>query len=107
MGKLSKIPVKFHKNFAENPIKITDSGVCRNGRWWIKILVTLYQLMIKLVKSKIYKLRKSTKKWGTKMRTPLGVIDDGINIYIVFFTSYNYSEEFSEIGMVKLKLLAK
>ena len=41
------------------------------------------------------------------MRTPLGLIHEENNIYTVFFTAYTNKEEFSEIGMVKLKLLTK
>ena len=109
--KLSKDgPVKFHKNFAENPIiTITDNGLyiamvdggIKNFGYSISINGLNWS------KAKFINLENHTKKWWTKMRTPLGLIHEGNNIYTVFFTAYTNKEEFSEVGMVTLKLLTK
>jgi hypothetical protein len=58
-------------------------------------------------KAKFIRLENYTEKWWTKMRTPLGLINEGNNIFTLFFTAYTNKQEFSEIGMLKLKLSAK
>ena len=107
-------PVEFHEKFAENPvithlnnglyIAMVDGGsksfgysISKDGLNWSK--------------AEFIDLEKHTKKWWTIMRTPMGLINEGNNIFTVFFTAYTDKKvsdgEFSEIGMVKFKLVSK
>ena len=106
-------PVEFHEKFAENPViseihnglyvAMVDGGsknfgysISKDGLNWAK--------------AKFIDLEKHTKKWWTIMRTPMGLINEGNNIFTVFFTAYTNKKvsevEFSEIGMVKFKFLS-
>lgn len=103
-------PVKFHKNFAENPIITkTDSGLylAMIDGGIKKFGYSISADGLNWSKAKFIRLENHTEKWWTKMRTPLGLIHEGNNIFTVFFTAYTNKQGFSEIGMLKLRLSAK
>jgi hypothetical protein len=49
-------------------------------------------------------LHTKVRKWWKTMRTPLCLIDEGDNVYTMFFTAWRAEGMFHPIGMVKLRL---
>ena len=106
--KLSKQgPVKFHRNFAENPV-ITklDNGlyvavVDGGGKGWG---YSISEDGMKWDEARFIKTEDFTEKWWTTMRTPLGLIAEKDGTFTLFFTAYTESG-FAEIGKISLRLI--
>jgi len=55
-------------------------------------------------KATYFSIRTKVKRWWKTMRTPLGVIPEGDNIYTIMFTAWKPGGRFHPIGMVRVKL---
>jgi len=55
-------------------------------------------------KATYFPIRTKVKRWWKTMRTPLGLIPEGDNVYTIMFTAWKPGGRFHPIGMVRLKL---
>jgi len=55
-------------------------------------------------KATYFPIRTKVKKWWKTMRTPLGLIPEGNNVYTIMFTAWKPGGRFHPIGMVRVKL---
>ncbi|MHC4637331.1 MAG: alpha-glucuronidase family glycosyl hydrolase [Planctomycetota bacterium] len=51
-----------------------------------------------------FPIRTKVKRWWQTMRTPLGLIPEGDNIYTIIYTAWKPGGRFHPIGMVRVKL---
>jgi len=116
-------PVDLKSKFAENPVvtqfpdgtyiaMVDGGGINRTFGY------TLSKDGIHWTKATFINLEPEVKKWWTLMRTPLGLIPEGDNIYTVFFTalmemqdvedkhdeSITSKRTYGVLGVVRLKL---
>jgi hypothetical protein len=55
-------------------------------------------------KATYFPIRTKVKRWWKTMRTPLGLIPEGANVYTIMFTAWKPGGRFHPIGMVRVKL---
>ena len=55
-------------------------------------------------KATYFPIRTKVKRWWKTMRTPLGLIPEGDNVYTIMFTAWKPGGRFHPIGMVRVKL---
>jgi hypothetical protein len=55
-------------------------------------------------KATYFPIRTKVKRWWKTMRTPLGLIPEGDDIYTIIFTAWKPGGRFHPIGMVRVKL---
>jgi hypothetical protein len=55
-------------------------------------------------KATYFPIRTKVKRWWKTMRTPLGLIAEGDNVYTIMFTAWKPGGRFHPIGMVRVRL---
>ena len=103
----------IHPRFVENPIVSQLPGgvyiaVFDGGPEWLNLPNMLAYTLSKdgIHWSEAHYLPIDTKvaRWWHTMRTPLGLIPEGDDIYTIVFAAINNDRRFHPMGMVKLKL---
>lgn len=105
----------MHPWFIENPIvtklpndvyiAVYDGGP--DG--WGLLLPNMFGYSLSLdgrhwTESHYFPIRTKVKKWWDIMRTPMGLIPEGDDVYTVIYAAINNDKRFHPLGMVKLKL---
>jgi len=55
-------------------------------------------------KAAYFPIRTKVRRWWKTMRTPLGLIPEGDNVYTILFTAWKPGGRFHPVGMVKVRL---
>ncbi len=103
----------IHPRFVENPIvsQLPNGlyiAVFDGGPEWLKlpnmIAYTLSKDGIHWTEAHYLPIDTKVKKWWHTMRTPLGLIPEGNDIYTIVYAAINNDMRFHPMGMVQVKL---
>ncbi|MDO4757716.1 MAG: hypothetical protein Q4A18_00460 [Rikenellaceae bacterium] len=103
----------IHPRFVENPIvsQLPNGlyiAVFDGGPEWLKlpnmIAYTLSKDGVNWSEAHYIPIDTKVKKWWHTMRTPLGLIPEGDNVYTIVYAAINNDMRFHPMGMVQVKL---
>ena len=103
----------IHPRFVENPIvsQLPNGlyiAVFDGGPEWLKlpnmIAYTLSKDGVNWTEAHYLPIDTKVKKWWHTMRTPLGLIPEGNDIYTIVYAAINNNMRFHPMGMVQVKL---
>ena len=103
----------IHPRFVENPIvsQLPNGlyiAVFDGGPEWLKlpnmIAYTLSKDGIHWSEAHYLPIDTKVAKWWDTMRTPLGLIEEGDDVYTIVYAAINNSRRFHPMGMVQVKL---
>ena len=103
----------IHPRFVENPIvsQLPDGtyiAVFDGGPEWLNLpnmlAYTLSRDGINWSEARYLPIDTKVERWWHTMRTPLGLIPEGDDVYTVVYAAINNDKRFHPMGMVKLKL---